>query len=244
MITSLLLAVAMQVGAAPSWQSIDQEGIVATVLQYDIGIAVNLICRGHDLTLAITGLPPAPADAKARRLELNVPGNDLRSSTWTVRAGAAIAPAPAIYARRLRVLDNVTVRTPGSDSEPARRYELPLPADHSPLDRVLAACGVSLVSETDANFDPAMSSVTWTTPPRIIPPSRLRTGNHAEVTVECLVGTEGQPENCQIVNEQPENSGFARAALASIRTGRLGVLDGAPPPVGGKFRTRLTIDID
>lgn len=239
----LLAAAAFQADAPVEWTALQQDNIQVAELAYDVGIDLAVICRDDQLIVAITGLPDPGPGAKFRKLEVNIPGAELQASTWRIHGKATISLAPAVYARRLRTADHLTVRAPAEEGEPARRYELALPSDHLALDQTLEACDVPLVSETDLAYDPTISAVTWATSPRITPPNRLPPGGYAEVVLECTVGARGRPENCRAIREEPADSGFVRAALLGIRTGRLGLIDGGQPPVGGVFRTRLTINV-
>ena len=240
---ALLVAAALQTSEPPKWQAIQQENIQAAELAYDVGVSLTAICRDKGFMLAITGLPAPAEGASFRKLEMNVPADDLQISTWSLRGPVALSTAPAVYALRLRATDHLTIRLPAESGQPPRRYELPLPSEHQSLDLTLEACGVPLEAESDITYDPTVSAVTWLVTPRIPPPDRLPRGGHADVLVECTVGANARPEDCRVIEEQPANSGFTRSVLSGVRSGRLGLIDGGPPPPGGVFRTRITINV-
>lgn len=244
MMIGILAAAALQIDAPVEWRAVQQGNLQASEVSYDVGVSLTVVCRDKQLIVAITGLPAAPTQSGFQKLEVNIPGDALQTTNWRVLGQAMIAPSPAVYARRFRTADRLTLRLPGEGDAPARRYELALPQDHRGLDQTLEACDTPLVSDTDADYDPSISFVTWRTVPRIELPDRLPTGGSARAVLECTVGAGGRPENCHVLEEMPADSGFARSALRSIRSGRLDLIDGEPPVVGGVFRTALSIRIE
>jgi hypothetical protein len=237
----ILAAVALQTDAPVEWRTLQQDNLQVSEISYDVGVSLTVVCREKQLIVAITGLPASPSESGFQKLEINIPDDELQTTNWRVLGQAMIAPAPAVYARRFRTADRLTLRLPAGGDGPPRRYELDLPQDHGGLDQTLEACDVPLVSDTDSAYDPSIAFVTWRIVPRIELPDPLPNGGSARALLECTVGAGGRPENCRVLEETPANSGFARSALSSIRSGRLGLIDGGPPVVGGTFRTALSI---
>jgi hypothetical protein len=243
-VIGILAAVALQADAPLTWRTVQQDKLQVSEISYDVGVTLTVVCRDKQLIAAITGLPLSPSPNGRQRLEMNVPGDTLQAANWRVLGQAMIAPAPAVYARRLRTADRLTLRLLSEGEGPARRYELALPEDHSSLDQTLAACDTPLVAETDAAYDPMMSSVTWRILPRITPPERIPSGGSAMALLECSVGAGDRAENCRVLEETPRGSGFGRSAAQSIRSGQLGLIDGGPPTVGATFKTRFWLKVE
>lgn len=247
MITALLLTLAQTAAPNLAWSIAKRDSLSMAYIEYDVGVTVSAICRNRSFILSLTGLPTAPPDATYRKLEVNLSDDTLRSSDWVVspigERTTALSTAPAVYARRLLNTSQLTVRVPGEGSTPARRYELALPADPTPLTTVMTECGVPLQSASDMTYDPSVSAVVWDRPPQLGVPSPMPSVTSANVLIQCNVDSRGRPQNCILLDEQPTRSGFGRYALQAIRTGRLRQIDGRPIQAGGTFTTRMTFNV-
>lgn len=209
---------------APDWLSASDQGTVAAVLLYDTGLSVIVLCREERLETRIGGLPASTSNI--RFLEINVPGSELRKSTWVVGADqtTALTRAPGVYARRLRQGGRLTVRVPAEGESRAIRYELPLPEAHEPLDAVLTACGTALERAEDADFEPESPMMTWTVYPiPQLPPEAV--GLEARIRLSCLLEVGGALSDCSIVEESPRLHGIGRAALQAARRARVARVD-------------------
>ncbi|WP_313014456.1 hypothetical protein [Brevundimonas sp.] len=248
MITGLLLALA-QDSIAPglAWTTGKQPNLSVAYIEYDVGLTLSAVCQSRSFTLALGGLPPARADASYRRLEVNLTDDTLRAGDWAVSSNgersAALSTAPAVYARRLLKTPRLTVRVPGDDSTPARRYELDLPADPAPLAAVMTECAIPLESASDATYDPSISVITWDRPPQMGVPSPMPSVTSGNALIQCAVDARGRPQNCVLLDEQPARSGFGRYALQAVRTGRVRQIDGSPFEPGATFTTRMTFNV-
>lgn len=210
--------------SAPEWVAAGDDETVAAVLAYDHGLSLIVLCRAERLETRIGGLP-ASGEA-VRTLQINVPDSALRDSTWIVGADqtTALSFAPAIYARRLRQLDTLTIRIPAEGDVRAVRYELPLPAAHEPLDAVLNACGKPLEDAEDAEFEPELPIITWAARPMVQYPTEAG-ARSAKVRLSCEANPDGSLSDCRILDESPRHQGFGRAALQAARRARVATVD-------------------
>jgi TonB family protein len=183
-----------------------------------------VLCRDERLETRIGGLPASAGDI--RRLQINVPGSDLRDSTWIVGADqtTALSVAPDIYARRLRDGGKLIVRVPKEGDNRAVRYELLLPEAHESLDTVLTACGAPLERAEDADFEPEAPMITWASLPTPQYPTQA-SSLAARVKLGCEVDPGGELSDCRILEESPRMQGFGRAAVQAARRARVARVD-------------------
>lgn len=211
--------------SAPDWIGARDAETVAAVLAYDQGLSLIVLCRDQRLETRIGGLPASAADI--RQLQINIPGNDLRDSTWIVGADqtTALSTAPGNYARRLRAVERLIVRVPPEGDSRAVRYELPMPEAREPLDAVLTACNTPLERAEDADFEPEAPLISWEFHPIPSYPSDA-SSEAATVRLSCLVEPGGGLSGCRVLEESPRLQGFGRAALQVARRARVGRIDG------------------
>jgi TonB family protein len=228
--------------AAPQWITARDAETAAAVLMYDHGLSLIVLCREGRLETRIGGLPASAEPI--RRLQINVPGSELRDSTWIVGADqtTALSRAPGIYARRLREGGTFTVRIPAEGDGRATRYELLLPDAHEPLDAVLTGCDTPLERAEDADYEPELPMIIWAAMPTpYFPPNA--TARSATVKLSCVVEPDGGLNDCRILEESPRMQGFGRAAVQSANRARVAQVDeqdiAEPRPVTFTIRFRL-----
>lgn len=245
MIPSLLAIGALQAAAAaaPEWVAAAGDNTEAAVLIYGGDLSLSVLCRDNRLDFLVGGLPPTTENI--RTVQVNVPTDPLRNSTWIVGADGTtlISTAPAIYARRLRQTDRLTLRMPSENGQPARRYEFALPADHVALDHVLESCDTPLDRPADLEFVPELPLIRWSPQPM---PSYPREGMDvvsATVLMECMVQTDGRVDDCEILTEEPRRRGFGREALKAVRRARIVQIGSSPirEPRTARFTIRFRL---
>lgn len=210
--------------SAPQWVTARDAETAAAVLMYDHGLSLIVLCRDNRLETRIGGLPASTAPI--RKLQINVPGSDLRDSTWIVGADqtTALTRAPGVYARRLREGGTLTVRVPSEGNGPATRYELPLPEAHEPLDAVLTGCDTPLEQAEDADYEPELPMIVWAVHPMPqYPPDTI--ARAATVRLSCVVEPGGGVTDCRVLEERPRRQGFGRAAVQAARRARVAQVD-------------------
>ncbi|WP_295227322.1 hypothetical protein [uncultured Brevundimonas sp.] len=246
MIASLLLALGFELAPQPPvWNSIENERAHVATLRYDPSITISVGCQSHNLFVAISRLPAAGADY--RRLDIGLSNDVATKSTWVVPQNdrsVAFSTAPHVYARRLRISRPLLIIVPQHGADEEQRYELEMPKDAGPLEAVMTACGVPFEDASDLTYDPTVSVVTWERPPRIVPPTSALRSSRVDITVECGVDVSGAPKDCVIVDERPARSGMGRAALESIRSGKIRQIDGVPFEPGTRFRVDWNIRLE
>ena len=246
MISALLLALGFELAPQPPvWNLIENERARVATLRHDPGMTISVGCQSHSLFVAISRLPPAEADY--RRLDINVLNDVPTKSTWVVPENdrsVAVSMAPHVYARRLRTSRPLLIVVPQHEAHEAQRYELEMPTDAGPLEAVMTACDVPFADASDLSYDPTVSVVTWERPPKIVAPTSTLRSSRVDIIVECGVDVTGIPKDCVIVDERPARSGMGRAALESIRSGKIRQIDGAPFEPGARFRVGWNIRIE
>lgn len=213
--------------AVPEWIAAEGDDTTGAVLSYAGGMSLSILCRDDRIMFLIGGL--TAAGSETRVLQLNAPGDALRNSTWIVGSDGttAISTAPGFYARRLRTINQLTVRIPSAGNAAGRRYQFLLPETHEPLDTALQHCKEPLTRDSDLTFDPEMPVIVWERRPFPEFPTTTQWSD-GSVALKCTAQPDGSVTDCEITTEDPRLAGFGPAALAAARNARLRQIDGAP----------------
>lgn len=227
---------------AQDWERIESRGASTAVLVFDNGLSIGVRCeRGRTLSAMIAGLPEVepPTDRPLRRRIQTSWGRDdyIASGDWwvTVQTSIALADAPARLARGLRKGGELNIVLPeGGENGRNLRYVMAVPESTAVLDGVLEECGRPLVDPHDALIPSGANSlpagINWRVRLRPeYPIGAAYTGGLARLT--CLTQPDGRLAECVVESEFPAGAGFGRAALESVRRGRVGIVGDPEAPV-------------
>lgn len=242
---ALVIAAALALAAPAAAQTADgwdlradpASGVTVAGAAFDSGLAIIFRCQAGSLDAILTGLPAG--DPGGRRLELSFAGADYEPQGWVNAepTTAAYSQRPARLARMARRGQGLAVRVPATDWDQARVYQMALPTDPGGLDTVLDACGVPLEDPRDRlptyvrnDADP----LSWAVQPTpVFPPGAQQAGVlSGRVTLSCVIGADGRPEDCKVEMQSPASHGFDRAALAAAAAARFDLPDDTASAVG------------
>ncbi len=239
LMTALAMAAPAAAQTADGWdlRADRATGVTVAGAAFDSGLAIIFRCQSGSLDAILTGLPAG--DPGGRRLELSFAGSEFETQGWinAEATTAAYSQRPARLARMARRGQGLAVRVPATDWDQARVYQMALPGDPGGLDTVLDACGVptddardSLPAYVRNDADPLLWAVQ---PTPVFPPSAQQAGVlSGRVTLSCVIGADGRPEDCKVEMQSPASHGFDRAALAAAADARFDLPDDAASAVG------------
>lgn len=185
---------------------------------FDSGLGIIFRCQVGSLDAILTGLPAG--DPGGRRLELSFAGGAFEPYGWinAEATTAAYSQRPARLARLARRGQGLAIRVPPTDWDATRVYQMAMPSDPAGLDAVLAACGVPVDDPRDhlpAYVRDDADPLTWTQRPApVFPQGAAEAGIlSGSVTLTCIIGAGGRPEDCRVEMQSPAGRGFDQAAL-------------------------------
>ncbi|HZW15570.1 MAG TPA: TonB family protein [Brevundimonas sp.] len=236
-----LLALAASPAAAQDpgddWDlTVDEAGqLTLASAGYSSGQAIAVRCKAGVIDVLVSGLPSL--DGRSRYLELTLGEHPTETGYWITDGALIFSTTPARSARQFREggqLKLSVAATPEADS-PLRQYLFELPPRSASVDRVLETCGAPLADARDDlprwNQPRVFSPTLWSRHPVAeYPQAAARAGIESGFAVlGCIVGEEGQLQDCRIERESDRRAGFGDAALRSMRLARLSLTsDGAP----------------
>jgi TonB family protein len=239
---ALLVAVAspaMAQEAGDDWDlTVDEaQGVTLATVGYSSGQALAVRCRGGELDVLVSGLPPM--EGASRRIEATYRDGRTEAGSWiTANDGSLIfSPAPALDGRRLRQGGalQLSVALEFAATSPLRRYALDLPTQSANLDRVLDDCGAGAPDPRDDlvrwNQPIGMTDLWRRQPVPDYPEAAAHLGS-GFATFSCVVAEGGRLTDCRTEREShAPRYGFGEAALRSLRDARVATADeGGPPP--------------
>lgn len=243
--TALILAAALALAAPAAAQEADgwdlhadrATGVTVAGAAFDSGLAIIFRCQSGSLDAILTGLPAG--DPGGRRLELSFAGSAFEAQGWinAEATTAAYSQRPARLARMARRGNGLAVRVPATDWDQALVYQMALPGDPGGLDTVLAACDVPLDDPRDrlpAYVRNDADPLGWARQPTpVFPPGAQQADVlSGRVTLSCIIGADGRPEDCRVEMKSPASHGFDRAALEAAAAARFDLPDDAASAVG------------
>lgn len=240
-----LLFAALVVAGGPAaaqdtdgWAITEASGALIASASYESGQSFVIRCLDGKLDVMMTGMP-VETRAGTRWLDWASQDGSRTRQTWINIPDRPIlfAVRPVHVARSLQKSGPVSIRLlPTSETPQARRYDLPLPADGSGVDQVLAACAVRLDDPRDdlIEIDPPIEK------PGVFPdiwqkhglpnyPNSAISAGAGEVLFSCIVAEGGRLRDCRIERESPPRVGFGQASLTSLRSARLRLGPGVEP---------------
>ncbi|WP_322325153.1 hypothetical protein [Cypionkella sp.] len=254
MVIAMLLAAASPAVAQESGEDWDltvdeAQAVMLATVYYSSGQALAVRCRGDELDVLVSGLPPL--EGVSRRIEATWRDGRTETGSWITAANGSLifSPVPGLDARRLRQGGTLqlSVALDNPATIPLRRYALDLPARSANLDLVLDACGTG-------GPDPRDDLVRWNEPigmtdlwrrqpmPRY-PEAAIQLGA-GFATFSCVVAEGGRLTDCRTEREShARRYGFGASSLRSLRDARVATADEDGPPPGtllvGTIRFRL-----
>ncbi|HYD28185.1 MAG TPA: hypothetical protein VEA62_10885 [Brevundimonas sp.] len=244
---SAVLAAVVAMAATPAfaqeggddWDlTVDEaQGVTLATVGYSSGQAVAVRCRGGELDVLVSGLPPM--EGASRRIEATYRDGRTEAGSWiTANDGSLIfSPAPAIDARRLRQGGplQLSVALESPTTSPLRRYSLDLPTRSANLDRVLDSCGARAPDPRDDLVRwnlPIGTTDLWRRQPVPDYPEAAAHLGSGFATFSCVVAEDGRLTDCRTEREShAPRYGFGEASLRSLRDARVATVDeGGPPP--------------
>lgn len=225
-------ALAQEPPVGEDWQvhrAPEQKAIVAAAA-FDNGITLVARCSDNVFDLILSGLPEARGKDIERQLIFIIDDEaDQKPYSWTVGDDRTVAfsRVPAMIARQVAEGGNLQIVIPAEPGGRRTRYVMELTRSGSAIEETLTACGRPLVDPRDDRLegdgDGLPNGIEWVRPPRpFFPDSPAGRPSVGYVTVSCLVGTDGRPEECQTESEQPPGFNLGRAALRALNSARLG----------------------